>query len=59
MEWDPIKNKVVPIESSQHLELLQQLNFEIDNYIKTEKEYINYLNYLCDAKGDNKIQDIK
>ena len=59
MEWDPIKNKLVPIENSQHLELLHELNFEIDNYMKIEKEYIDYLNYLCDAKGDNKIQEIK
>lgn len=46
MEWNPILNNFVQVENLEEENYLINLNQEIDDYLRYERNYEDYLNYL-------------
>lgn len=46
MEWNPILNNIVQVDSLEEENYLIYLNQEIDDYLLYERNYEAYLNYL-------------
>ena len=55
MEWDPLQNEYVEIESSEHLEYLSKLNEEIQQHENYEQDYNDY---LCSLMEDLELGNL-